>query len=265
MKTLAIRTDGRPVQTNTTMLTDGGSLRPGSSLKALLSGVIMLFATAAWANESGDRPDFSGYWMPNVGQGTSWPFNDPPFTEQGRAMWDAYVSEFDPDVDDPARLCVPEAMPRTMIQPPFPVEVIHREHDVTMFFEAWSQYRKLFMADRDHPPAILYTRMGHSVARWEDDTLVVETTHLMARDMGKILMSDQARIEERLRLEVDDQGHKRLINDITFHDEPMYTQPVRMRGVWDYSPDTPILEYVCTLEIWEMYIDALREDGERRF
>ncbi len=237
-----------------------------ATLGKLLPGLLMaLLAAGVSANESGDRPDFSGYWMPSVGQATVWPSADPPFTELGRAMWDAYVSEFDPDVDDPARLCVPEAMPRTMTQPPFPVEVIHRDHDITLFFEAWSQYRKIFMADYDHPPAILHTRMGHSVARWEGDTLVVNTNHLQEREMGKILMSDQARIEERIRLEVDDQGHKRLINDMTFYDEVMYTQPVRMRGVWDYSPDTPILEYICTQEIWELYIDALRESGERVF
>jgi hypothetical protein len=227
--------------------------------------LIASLAAGVSANASGEQPDFSGYWMPNVGQATGWPSADPPFTELGRTMWDAYVSEFDPDIDDPARLCVPEAMPRTMMQPPFPVEVIHRDHDLTLFFEAWSQYRKIFMADYDHPPAILHTRMGHSVARWEGDTLVVNTNHLQEREMGKILMSDQARIEERIRLEVDDQGHKRLIIDMTFYDEVMYTQPVRMRGVWDYSPDTPILEYICTQEIWELYIDALRENGERVF
>lgn len=219
----------------------------------------------ACANESGARPDFGGYWMPNVGQSITWPFDDPPFTEYGQTLWDAYAAELNPDVDDPSRLCVPEAMPRSMVQPPFPVEIIQRDQDITMFFEAWSQYRKIFMADHDHPDPVLPSRMGHSVARWEDDTLVVETTYLRSRNIGKILMSDDARIEERMHVEVNEDGHRRLINDITFFDEAVYTRPVQTRGVWDYSPDTPILEYICSEEIWEGYLDILRDRGERVF
>jgi hypothetical protein len=55
------------------------------------------------------------------------------------------------------------------------------------------------------------------------------------------------------------------INDITFVDEEMYTEPVVMRGVWDYSPDTPVLEYVCAEEIWDHYIETLSNDGVRLF
>jgi hypothetical protein len=151
------------------------------------------------------------------------------------------------------------------VQPPFPVEIIQREQDITLFFEAWSQYRKIFLAGHDHPEPVLRSRMGHSVGRWEGDTLIVETTYLRARDMGKIMMSEDARIEERIRLETDATGARRLVNDITFIDEAIYTQPIRTRGVWDDSPDTPVLEYICSEEIWERYIDTLRETGERIF
>jgi hypothetical protein len=232
-------------------------------LPALLLAASLLATTSA--ADSAARADLTGFWMPNPRQATTWPFDDPPFTEYGQALWDAYAEAFDPDVDDPSRLCVPEAMPRSMVQPPFPVEIIQRDQDITMFFEAWSQYRKIYMADHDHPPAILHPRMGLSVGRWEDDTLVVETTHLRERTMGKILMSDEARIEERIRLVVHEDGRRQLINDITFFDEQVYTEPVRSRGVWDYSPDTPVLEYICAEEIWDVYIETLRNEGVRIF
>jgi hypothetical protein len=243
---------------------------PNKLRAALLAFAAALATTlvttgSAGADEAGETPDFTGYWMPNVGRSVTWPFSDPPYTDRGRALWDAYAAEFDTDVDDPSRLCVPEAMPRTMVQPPFPVEIIQREQDITLFFEAWSQYRKIFLAGHDHPEPVLRSRMGHSVGRWEGDTLIVETTYLRARDMGKIMMSEDARIEERIRLETDATGARRLVNDITFIDEAIYTQPIRTRGVWDDSPDTPVLEYICSEEIWERYIDTLRETGERIF
>ncbi len=237
----------------------------GMLRSTLLLVTLALVGNGTAADEHDERPDFSGYWMPNVGQSVGWPFDGPPFTEHGRALWDAYVTDFDRDLDDPARLCVPEAMPRSMIQPPFPIELIHRDHDITLFFEAWSQYRKIFMVDHDHPEPVLHTRMGHAVAHWDGDTLVIHTTHLQEREMGKILFSDQARMEERMRLEVSEAGTKRLINDLTFIDDITYSRPVTMRGVWDYSPETPILEYVCSEEVWDLYIDALRATGERIF
>jgi hypothetical protein len=244
----------------------GASVNRNSRCVHLLALVIATLLGAGTAGaETADRPDFNGFWMPNVGQSLRWPYNDPPFTEYGQAVWDAYAAEFDTAVDDPSRLCVPESMPRSMIEPPFPVEIIQRDHDITMFFEAWSMYRKIHMADHDHSPAVLHTRMGYSVAHWEGDTLVIETTHLRERTMGKIMMSDDARIEERVRLEVDDDGRKRLINDIAFFDEQVYTAPVTMRGVWDYSPDSPVLEYICTEEIWDQYLETLRDQGVRVF
>jgi hypothetical protein len=236
---------------------------PPAHLLALLL-VTPLLGTAIRAQPV-ETPSFDGYWMPSVGQSITWPYNDPPFTEYGQDKWDAYVAEFDPDVDDPSRLCVPEAMPRSMVQPPFPVEIIQRDRDITMFFEAWSQYRKIFMADQEYPLPALRTRMGHSVAHWEDDTLVIHTTHLRERIMGKILMSGEARIEERMRIRTTEDGRRQLVNDITFFDEQVYTEPVRTRGVWNHSPDTPVLEYICTEEIWDRYIDTLREQGERIF
>lgn len=233
----------------------------GVRLLALLLTAVAL--SAAGGTQAGERPDLSGLWVPLGGEGSiEWP-DEPPYTEWGQARWDAYAGEFDPVVDDPSRFCVPPGMPRSMTRPPtFPIEVIQRPHDITMFLEAWSQYRKIHMEGHDRPPPVLPSRMGYSVGRWEGDTLVIETTHLSERLQGQILMSEQARIEERIRLVANEDGEKRLVNDVVFTDPQTYTEPVVTRGVWAWSPDTPVMEYVCSHEIYELHLQALREQRQ---
>jgi hypothetical protein len=205
------------------------------------------------------RPDLNGLWTPARGPSGERPAlrfpSDPPYTELGRRLWDAYTTEFDPVVDDPARFCVHPGMPGSMIgTPTFPMEIFHREHDVTMMLEAYYQYRKIYLDGYDRPEPILTTRMGYSVGRWDGDTLVVETSHLSERNMGRILMSEAARIVERIRVEVDEDGNRLLVVDITFTDPEIYSEPIAMRGYWNSSPDTPIMEYVCSQNIFDEYI-----------
>lgn len=52
-------------------------------------------------------------------------------------------------------------------------------------------YRKIYTADEDPPEPILHSAMGHSIARWEGETLVVETTHL--RDDDALPVPSEAR------------------------------------------------------------------------
>lgn len=208
-------------------------------------------------------PDFTGIWMPLINRGQPgrlirWP-REVPYTEQGQALWDAYTGEFDPVTDDPARFCVHPGMPRSMLgTPTFPIEIFHRQQDLTMMLEAYYQYRKIYIEGYDYPEPILSTRIGYSVAHWDDDTLVVATSQLAERDKGRILMSANARITERIHMEIDDDGQKLLIDNITFTDPAIYREPIAMRGVWYYSPDTPIMEYICSQNLYDEHIAAKR-------
>src|SRR5690606_24854479 len=140
---------------------------------------------------------------------------DWPYTERGQALQDAFKAEFDPNTDDPTFFCVQPGMPMSMSPAaPFPLEVIQREQDVTMFFEAWSQYRKILMEGHDRPEPLLNSRIGYSVGHWEGDELVIQADHLQEVTMGRTLMSDQASFSERLHLETGADGKKRLIVDI---------------------------------------------------
>ena len=231
-------------------------------------GAFVVTATALVRAET-LSPDLNGLWMAvgrSPGEGSVQPIRFPtlpPYTELGQQRWDAYVAEFDPVVDDPAKFCVHPGMPGSMIgTPTFPMEMFHRPNDLTMMIEAYYQYRKIYIEGHDRPEPILPTRMGYSVGRWEGDVLVVETTHLSERTLGRILMSEDARITERMRVVTDVNGNRLLVDDITFVDPQMYTAPITMRGVWSHSPDTPIMEYVCSQNIFDEYIENKRREAK---
>lgn len=203
------------------------------------------------------HPDFSGVWMPN-GFGERKP--DPlPFNEKAQKLHDKYVKEFARD-DDPGRFCIPPGMPRAIWGAPFAIEIFHRPQDVTMYFEGYSMYRKIYMEDHDPPEPLLRTRMGHSVAHWEGDTLVVETTDLSAWPyMDDLPNSKEARIVERLKLvkreDEDGEMRKYLIDDITMTDPKLYTEPIHIHAEAVATPDAQVLEYSCTDTLWEKYLN----------
>jgi hypothetical protein len=216
------------------------------------------------------NPDLTGIWMPYRARGPQgdngpirWP-SEPPYTAAGQALWDAYTSEFDPVTDDPAKYCVHPGMPTSMLgTPTFPMEIFHRPQDITMMIEAYYQYRKIYMDGYDHPEPILPTRMGYSIAHWEDDTtLVVETSFLSERDKGRVLMSDEASVTERIHVETDDSGQRLLVNNMTFTDPKLYAEPIQLRSFWQYSPDTPIMEYVCSQSIYDDFVAQKRRQAE---
>ena len=213
--------------------------------------------------DAGSHPDFSGLYMPSrdFSKVKGFPMKDLPYTDWARHYYDEFTSMYDPDRDQPAFLCVPPGMPVSMaLAAPFPLEIIQRPHDITMFFEAYFQYRKIYLEGYDRPDPVLPTNMGYSVGHWDGDTLVVETTNLAERTQGTTIISDEARIEERMKLETDAKGNKSLVDHITLIDPKAYTRNIDMTGIWNWSPDTPILEYVCTNEIYQQYLERVRPE-----
>lgn len=228
-------------------------------LLRMLVALALLLTQAAAAQDS--PPDLSGMWMPVSGPGNTviFPRANWPFTEKGQAIFDAFEADFDQDKDSPEFFCMQPGMPMTMAAAaPFPVEIIQREQDVTMFFEAYNQYRKIYIEGFPRPEPVLRSRVGYSVGQWEGDELVVRTNMLAERTLGRSMMSENATIVERIRVESGPDGRRRLIDEIVFSDPEIYREDIHMRGVWQEAPDGMIMEYVCTEELYQKHLDAVR-------
>lgn len=219
-----------------------------------LAGATLL-AVPAVAQDGAARPDFSGLWFP-AGFARRTP-NPLPYTEAAQRLVDAYEEDFELR-DDPGRFCIWPGMPRAPWGAPFSIEIFHRDQDLTIYWEGYGMYRKIYMADHNPPEALLPSRMGHSIARWDGDTLVIETTDLRPYPyMNRFATTSNAAVVERMSLEereVDGTRKRFLVDEIVVTDPQLYTEPVHIRAEAEFRPDLQLLEYTCTDTLWENYL-----------
>ena len=201
------------------------------------------------------QPDFSGVWFP---QGFARRTPNPlPFTDGAAALVEQFAAEFETD-DDPGRYCIWPGLPRVIWGAPFAVEIFHRPQDLTIYWEGYGMYRKIYTEGFPMPTPILHTAMGHSVAHWEGDEYVIETTHLREHPyMDDLPATADATVTERYRLETRDlEGEPRdfLVAEVVLNDPKVYSEPVRMTAQLRREPDMHILEYTCSTSLWEEYL-----------
>jgi hypothetical protein len=139
--------------------------------------------------------------------------------------------------------CLPNGMP-TMMSAIYPVEFLQTPGQITIIAEAMSQVRRIYLDKpqaqvEDVPPGYF----GHSVGRWEGDTLVVDTIGVKQDVLGYKDMphSGQMHIRERMRLVAPDVLHDQItIEDPVVLEKP-FTYTVGFKRLAGYE----LLEYVC--------------------
>ena len=86
--------------------------------------------------------------------------------------------------------------------------------------------------------------MGYSSGKWENETLVVETTGFNERGVLDAFghpRSESMHITERFQRR--DLGHMDL--EMTFQDPKYYTRSFTLKTAVNLLPDTDALEFVC--------------------
>jgi len=145
-----------------------------------------------------------------------------PFTDAGRAVFEANESW-----NDPAKTCKNSGLPR-WFGAPFTLEIIDAGSHYVMVNGFGS--RRVWMNGRGEPAELLPSPYGFSKGRWEDNVLVIETTHILPGWLdgsGLPMSGDGTRLVETFTV-----GDDRLTMDrtMTIYD-PYYTQAlVRTRG-----------------------------------
>jgi hypothetical protein len=169
----------------------------------------------------------------------------PPFTDRGRREWEHNVKadEAGHPVADAPTGCLPHGIPR-LLASPYPIQIVTTPGQITWIHEVNRNQRWIYM-DESHPPQVSKTYLGHSVGRWEGDTLVIDTVGLNDRtriDEEGITHSDQLHVVERVR-KID--GGKQLENLITITDPVMFTRPWTTKRLYKARPEVRLMEYVC--------------------
>jgi hypothetical protein len=106
-------------------------------------------------------------------------------------------------------------------------------------------YRQIFMDGRKHPEDPSPTWYGHSIGRWEGDTLVIDTIGLNDKfwlDSGGTPHTEQLHLVERWTRT----DFATLRRDVTVEDPGAFTKPFTVTFTAKLSvPGSEILEYIC--------------------
>jgi len=141
------------------------------------------------------------------------------------------------------RVCLPPSIVYSM-QGPFPMEIHQGADLIVMRLEYYDMVRLIFMDGRPHPPANApHSKVGHSVGRWDGQTLVVDTTHLSRSTLTNngLDHSDNLHLIERFWLSADGQT---LLMQQEFEDQDVLeNRGARFVG-WDRGTDF-IHPYEC--------------------
>ena len=136
--------------------------------------------------------------------------------------------------------CLPPGVPAATMMP-YPLQIVHRPDVLVVLYEAYHLFR-IIPIGADHPEYVDPAWMGHSVARWEGDTLVVEAIGFNDRTLVSGHRHTEAmRVIERYRRPSPD-----LIEyEAIVTDPNVFAEPVRYRGNLVLHPEWQIGEYVC--------------------
>jgi hypothetical protein len=182
------------------------------------------------------HPDFSGVWLANV---------DPNPEPASMLPW--AVAEWNRRREAnfegmPTSRCLPTDPTLTL---PVFYKIIQTRSALTHLFEQEPHYRQAFLDGRAHPKDVDPTWMGHTVGRWDKDTLVLDTRGL--NDKSWLLQAtwlphtEMLHIIERYRR--PDLSH--LTIDITLDDPGAFTRPVERHVTWLFTPGEELFETVC--------------------
>jgi hypothetical protein len=153
--------------------------------------------------------------------------------------------------------CVPIGAPALMFYPVANTITVQRDR-VVMKVDWMDSERVIYLDGRTHPPANQTSLLGHSVGRWEGDTLVVETTNFAEHANGLSMAlpsSSQKKLVERFTLTADRKGlsYSGVVED------PVYlTKPAEWSGTWQYRPNMPHSNEKCNVGVARKYLDDLK-------
>lgn len=155
------------------------------------------------------------------------------------------VAEFDEATMNDAANCAQMSAPFFMIVPD--VKKIELQDDIIRFTGDYDgAERQIFMKQENHDGAV-FSSQGHSIGRWENDTLIIDTTHFADSFMGNgwgLPSGSQKHLVEYLTLNDDKRS---LTYRFELADPEFMTLPLTGSVQWKYGTNTDFIVDECDL------------------
>lgn len=180
------------------------------------------------------RPDLSGVYLGGRG-----------IQMVGQVMLKSGADEFrvqprDNDLGQGA-LCLPPGVPNATMMP-YPLQIVQREDMLVILYEAYNLFR-IIPIGVAQPEDLDPTWMGHSVASWDGDTLVVDVTGFNDKtQVAGNRHTEAMHVVERYRRT----SYDTIEYEASVEDPNVFAEPVRYAGDLVLHPEWEIGEYVCT-------------------
>ena len=141
-------------------------------------------------------------------------------TEEGKAAAEA----FDPITENPAIHCQGGSPLLNWGRPGLATSIRQEDAKIILYHESMDVLRTVHMDLTEHPAGVQPSDMGHSIGRFEEEVLIIDTTAFAAGVLiGSILHSDQMTFQERLSIKEDtgDLLISWVANDPVYYSEPI--------------------------------------------
>lgn len=203
------------------------------------------------AQESlGSTLDAKGYWEIRPGSTGARRTADVPFQPWARALYEYRRSRI--DLYPPLVACKPAGGPSFFNSPGFEiVDVPELQKIFILNIAGPHSWRVVYMDGRPHPDGdeLRPTYLGHSVGRWDGDTLVIDTVGFNEKQWlaGSYPHTTQLHIVER----ISRPSLTTLVYDATIDDPGAYTDSWTVGWTIDdttsssWIPDGEVFEYIC--------------------
>lgn len=233
----------------------------------LLAGAPLLAQPGPAAEQSGEKPDFSGIWQAmntanwNLEAHSAAPGNVPelgallaippgpgvvvgeeiPYLPSAREQRDR--NRANRWTADPELKCYMPGVPRATYMP-YPFQITQGSDTIMISYQFADAVRTVHMNDPGPPPTDSW--MGWSVGRWEGDTLVVEVTGLNGEtwlDRSGNHHSDALQVTERYTLRTPNV----LMYEATLEDPEVFSRPwkIRMPLYRHVEQNARLMEFKC--------------------
>jgi hypothetical protein len=208
-------------------------------------GLLLLTGLAATVTAQGKRADLDGVWILAGNARTE--------NLQLTAAGEAARARYDYLTNDPGMRCVPASISRVMHTPSPPIEIRQHADHVEINYEFMDIHRRIPLTPgrpaKDAPVAVAeFPHLGRSVARYDRETLVIETEGVEAGvhdTLGTpgLPQSAQMRTVERLA------AAGSTLEIAVLHEDPVfYVRPFTVTYTYQRLPGGAILPWECTPE-----------------
>jgi hypothetical protein len=236
------RREANSCDIETLVLSDGRFVDEGESIEG-----VEIPRQVAGEDDVADRPRYlangqpniSGSWVARNGGGTGGetPDGPPEPTPEGLAASERFDFRF----DNPVIRCQSGNIITDWYRQQHVNDIQQRDDSVVIRYGYLDLERTINLGMAEHPDEVEPSVEGHSIGRWEGETLVVDTVGFIERALHprqEIMISDQTHIVERFTYDHDSRTLMRefTVNDPLYLARPFSGINVADVAAWEYRP-----------------------------